>query len=65
VLESYVTKTRDKAAALTFSRKALKRHRTSETITTDELRSYSAAKGELGNRERQELGRWATTGWGT
>jgi len=37
VLESYVTKTRDKAAALTFMKKALKRHGPAQTITTDGL----------------------------
>ena len=50
VLESYVTKTRDKAAALTFMKKALKRHGSPEAITTDGLRSYRAAMNELGNR---------------
>ena len=30
-----------------------------DTITTDGLRSYGAAMGELGNREKQEIGRWA------
>jgi putative transposase len=59
VLESYVTKTRDKAAALTFMRKALKRHGSPEAITTDGLRSYGAGMNELGNREKQEVGRWA------
>jgi putative transposase len=34
VLESCVTRTRDKAAALTFMRKALKRHGSPERITT-------------------------------
>uniref|UniRef100_UPI001F474AD4 DDE-type integrase/transposase/recombinase n=1 Tax=Croceibacterium salegens TaxID=1737568 RepID=UPI001F474AD4 len=43
ILESYVTKTRDKAAALTFMKKALKRHGSPEIITTDGLRSYKAA----------------------
>ena len=38
VLESYVTKKRDKAAALTFMKKALKRHGKAETIVTDGLR---------------------------
>ncbi len=49
MLESYVTKTRDKAAALTFMKKALKRHGPAQTITTDGLRSYRAAMNELGN----------------
>jgi putative transposase len=59
VLESYVTKTRDKAASLTFMKKALKRHGSPKTITTDGLRSYKAAMKELGNVEKQEVGRWA------
>ncbi|WP_326525743.1 IS6 family transposase [Sphingomonas sp.] len=58
-LESFVTRSRDKAAALTFMRRALKRHGSPETITTDGLRSYGAAMDELGNRARQEVGRWA------
>ncbi|MCC7394777.1 MAG: IS6 family transposase [Sphingomonadaceae bacterium] len=59
ILESYVTKTRDKKAALTFIKKALKRHGCVKTITTDGLRSYGAAMDELGNREKREIGRWA------
>ncbi len=58
VLESYVTKTRDKAAALRFMKKALKRHGSPEAITTDGLRSYRAAMTELGCEARQEVGRW-------
>jgi len=58
VLESYVTKTRDKPAALTFMKKALKRHGSAETIVTDGLRSYPAAMRELGNENRREMGRW-------
>ena len=59
ILESFVTKERDKAAALRFMRKALKRHGRPETITTDGLRSYRAAMTLLGNADRQEIGRWA------
>ena len=59
ILESYVTKTRDQAAALTFMKKALKRHGSPEAITTDGLRSYRAAMNELGNAVKQEIGRWA------
>ena len=59
VLESYVTKTRDKAAALKFMKKALKRQGSPEAITTDGLRSYQAAMDELGNAEKQEVGRGA------
>jgi putative transposase len=35
VLESYVTRARDKAAALGFMKKALRRHGSPEAITTD------------------------------
>ena len=59
ILESYVTKTRDKAAALRFMKNALKRHGSPEAITTDGLRSYKAAITELGNLDKQEVGRWA------
>jgi putative transposase len=59
VLESYVTRTRDKAAALKFVKKALKRHGSPETITTDGLRNYGAAMRDLGNADKQEVGRWA------
>ena len=59
ILESFVTKTRDKAAALTFMKKTLKRHGNPEVVTTDGLRSYKAAMTELGNAAKQEIGRWA------
>jgi len=58
ILESYVTKTRDKAAALKFLKKALKRHGRAETIVTDGLRSYPAAMRQIGNLDRREMGRW-------
>jgi putative transposase len=59
MLESYVTRTRDKAAALKFMKKALKRHGSPEAIVTDGLRSYGAAMNELGNRQKQAIGRHA------
>ena len=58
VLESYVTKKRDKSAALKFIKRALKRHGRAEAIVTDGLRSYPAAMRELGNLDRREMGRW-------
>ena len=58
ILESFVTKKRDKAAALAFMKKALKRHGRPEVIVTDGLRSYPAAMRELGNIDRREMGRW-------
>ena len=59
ILESYITKTRDKDAALRFMKKALKQHGSPEAITTDGLRSYRAAMKDLGNEQKQEVGRWA------
>jgi putative transposase len=58
ILESYVTKKRDKAAALVFMKKALKRHSRAEAIVTDGLRSYPAAMQQLGNLDRRGVGRW-------
>jgi len=58
ILESYVTRKRDKTAALAFLKKALKRHGKPQTIVTDGLRSYPAAMRELGNVNRREIGRW-------
>lgn len=59
VLESFVTKTRDKKAALKFLKKTLKRHGHAEELVTDRLRSYGAAFKDLGIHDRQETGRWA------
>ena len=58
VLESYVTKKRDKRAALKFLRKAMKRHGPVEKIVTDGLKSYPSAMRDLGNESRREMGRW-------
>lgn len=58
ILESYVTKKRDKSAALAFMKRALKRHGKAETIVTDGLRSYPAAMRDLGNLDRHNMGRW-------
>lgn len=57
ILESYVTKTRDKSAALRFLKKAMKRYGAPRTVVTDRLRSYGAAMKEIGNIDRQEVGR--------
>ncbi len=58
VLESYVTKRRDRNAALKFLRKTMKRFGRPHVIVTDLLRSYGAAMKVLGNAEQQETGRW-------
>ncbi|MCP2671106.1 IS6 family transposase [Maricaulaceae bacterium EIL42A08] len=57
VLESYVTKTRDKASALKFLKKAMKRFGRPREVVTDRLRSYRAAMREIGNADRQITGR--------
>jgi len=58
VLESVVTKTRDRKAALKFLKKSMKRHGRPETIVTDRLRSYGAALKDLGRGDDREMGRW-------
>lgn len=59
VLESFVTKTRDRRAALKFLKKTLKRHGRPEKIVTDRLRSYGAALKDLGRGDDREIGRWS------
>jgi putative transposase len=58
VLESFVTKTRDKKAALKFLKKVMRKHGCPEVFVTDLLRSYGAALKEIGLAGRQETGRW-------
>jgi putative transposase len=58
VLESFVTKTRDKKAALKFLKKAMKRHGQAHVFVTDCLRTYGAALREIGAVNRHETGRW-------
>jgi len=58
VLESFVTKMRDKKTALKFLTKAMKKHGRAGVLVTDKLRSYGAALKDLGAADRQETGRW-------
>jgi putative transposase len=58
VLEAYVTKKRDRKAAVRFLRKAMKRYGRPRVIVTNLLRSYRAAMKVIGNADRQETGRW-------
>jgi putative transposase len=58
VLESFVTKTRDKKAALKFLKKTMRKHGRPEVIVMDLLRSYGAALKEIGAVHSQETGRW-------
>lgn len=58
VLEVFVTKRRDRRAALKFLKKAMKRYGLPWTFVTDRLRSYRAAMQDIGVAGRQECGRW-------
>ena len=58
MLETFVTKRRDRKAALKFLRKTMKRYGQPKVIVTDKLRSYGAAMKAIGNACRQETGRW-------
>jgi putative transposase len=58
VLESFVTKRRERKAALKFLRKTMKRHGRPHIFVTDKLRSYGAALKVIGNVDKQEAGRW-------
>ncbi|GGL80633.1 IS6 family transposase [Wenxinia marina] len=59
VLEAVVTKTRDRAAALRFLKKLLRRHGRPEILVTDRLRTYGAALRQLDLQGRQQSdGRW-------
>ena len=58
VLEVFMTKRRDRRAALAFLKRTMKRYGWPKVIVTDRLRSYRAAMKIVGNAERQETGRW-------
>ena len=58
VLEVYVTKRRDREAALEFLRRAMRRYGRPATIVTDRLQSYRAAMKMIGNAAAQTCSRW-------
>lgn len=58
VLESIVTKRRDRRAALKLLRKLMKQYGNPETIVTDKLKSYGAAMRKLGVGGHENEGRW-------
>ena len=58
VLECFVSKRRDRYAALVFLKKIMKRYGKPSEIVTDRLRSYRAAMKVIGNEASQETGRW-------
>ena len=62
VLESYVSRRRDRKAAFKFIRKSMKRNGQRRIIVTDKLRSYCAAMVVIGNADWQETGRWVNSG---
>jgi len=57
VLETVVTAKRDKAAALKFLKRIMKKYGRPNTIVTDGLCSYPAAMKEVGISDRQDAGR--------
>ena len=58
VLEAFVSKRRDRKAALVFLKKIMKRYGRPKLIVTDKLPSYRAALKSIGNATVQETGRW-------
>ena len=60
-LEAYVSKKRDRKAALILLRKTLKRHGRPHVLVTDKLRSYGAALKGLGPPNDRETSRWLNT----
>ena len=56
VLECFVTKRRNKAAAKKFLIKTMRKHGSPKIITTDKLGSYGAALREIGVVDRQLCG---------
>ncbi len=57
VLETVVTAKRDKAAALKFLKRIMKKYGRPRSLVTDGLCSYPAAMSEIGNVDRHEVGR--------
>ncbi len=58
VPESFVTKKRDKKAALEFPRKATRKRGKPDHTGIDRLRSYDAAMKVIGIDGKQPFGRW-------
>ncbi|WP_212526077.1 IS6 family transposase [Actibacterium sp. MT2.3-13A] len=58
VLESVVTRRRNKRAALKILRKLMRRHGRPEALVTDRFASYKAALRDLGCDDLQVCGRW-------
>lgn len=52
-----MTKIRDKASALKFMRKAMRRYGNPKVVVTDKCPSYRAAMKVIGSEDRQQTGR--------
>ena len=61
-METVVTAKRDKAAALKFLKRIIKKYGRPKTIVTDGLCSYPAAMKEVGISDRQDAGDGSTIG---
>ena len=61
VLEAYVSKRRDRKAALTFLKKIMKRYGRPKAVVTDRLKSYRAAMKVIGNADLQVTKQWLHT----
>jgi putative transposase len=57
VLETVVAAKRDKAAALKFLKRIMKKYGQPRSVVTDGFCSYPAAMKEIGNADRHEVGR--------
>ena len=57
MLETFVSKCRDRNTALVFLKKIMKRYGKPHVIVMDRLRSHRAAMKTIGNAEVQEVGR--------
>ncbi len=58
VLDTFVTKRRDRKAALDFLKKIMKKYGAPKAIVTDRLESYRATMKTIGYECTQEVGRW-------
>jgi putative transposase len=58
VLEAFVSRRRDRKAALDFLKKIMKKYGSPKVIVTDRLKSYRAAMKTIGNECIQKVGRW-------
>ena len=58
VLAAFLSKRRDRKAALVFLKRIMKKYGSPKVIVTDRLKSYRAAMKTIGNNCIQEVGRW-------